>query len=200
MTDLHIRWMDEPVPPTSSVFRWTSSDLFRRDVVRRGCAGDVVICPRLQEGRPRSQVTKRSTRSYAANPWHAASGGFDHAEPEEEKEMFALQKELLDRSMRSNQMLEIAIGLGFLLILIPLAAVQTHLEIEEDPRAGSLSIARAFLISLLAAIGLPLRFAYGAEHHACRCSDADLVCAAVVGRRLGSYRSPPSGPKRSTQR
>uniref|UniRef100_UPI004048BC3C hypothetical protein n=1 Tax=Aquiluna sp. TaxID=2053504 RepID=UPI004048BC3C len=53
-------------------------------------------------------------------------------------------------------MLEIAIGLGFLLILIPLAAVQTHLEIEEDPRAGSLSIARAFLISLLAAIWIAL--------------------------------------------
>ena len=53
-------------------------------------------------------------------------------------------------------MLEIAVGLGFLLILIPLAAVQTHLEIEEDPRAGSLSIARAFLISLLAAIWIAL--------------------------------------------
>jgi len=53
-------------------------------------------------------------------------------------------------------MLEIVIGLGFLSILIPLAAIQTHLEIEEDPRAGSLSIARAFLISLLAAIWITL--------------------------------------------
>lgn len=49
-------------------------------------------------------------------------------------------------------MVEILIGLSFFLVLTFLAAVQTNLEIEEDPRAGSLSIARAFLVSLLAAI------------------------------------------------
>ena len=53
-------------------------------------------------------------------------------------------------------MLEIALGLLFLLILIPLASIQTYLEIEEDPRAGSLSIARAFLITVLAAVWIVL--------------------------------------------
>ena len=53
-------------------------------------------------------------------------------------------------------MLEIFLGLAVLLVLVVLAAIQTHLEIEEDPRAGSLSIARAFLLSLLAAIWIAL--------------------------------------------
>jgi CBS domain containing-hemolysin-like protein len=48
-------------------------------------------------------------------------------------------------------MLEVALGLVVLVITLLLSTVQTNLEIEEDPRAGSLSIARAFLLVLLGA-------------------------------------------------
>ena len=58
--------------------------------------------------------------------------------------------------MQVSLLLELAVGLGFLAVLTILAAIQTHLEIDEDPRAGSLSIARAFLIALLSALWILL--------------------------------------------
>ena len=51
-------------------------------------------------------------------------------------------------------MLELAIGLGILIGTTFLSAIQTRLEIEEDPRAGSLSIARALLLVLLGSLWL----------------------------------------------
>ncbi|MEY3586821.1 MAG: hypothetical protein RJB32_117 [Actinomycetota bacterium] len=48
-------------------------------------------------------------------------------------------------------MLEFAIGLVALVLLVLLAAAQTHLEAESDPRAGSLSLARALLLAGVAA-------------------------------------------------
>jgi CBS domain containing-hemolysin-like protein len=53
-------------------------------------------------------------------------------------------------------MAEFLIGLVVTIALVFLAAAQTHLEREEDPRAGSLSLARAFLLSLAAASWLLL--------------------------------------------
>lgn len=98
MTDLHVRWMDEPGP--TDVLSFPMDELrpgSEETLSAEGVLGDVVICP---------QVAKRQ----AETAGHAQINeilmllthgmlhlvGFDHAEPEEEKEMFALQKELLD--------------------------------------------------------------------------------------------------------
>lgn len=58
--------------------------------------------------------------------------------------------------MREKKMLELSLGLGALVLLTFLAAIQTHLEIEEDERAGALSIARAFLLVVLAAFWISI--------------------------------------------
>lgn len=54
-------------------------------------------------------------------------------------------------------MAEFLIGLLSLIVLVALAAAQTHLEANQDPRAGSLSLARAFLLVLLAGSWLILQ-------------------------------------------
>lgn len=98
MTELHVRWMDEPGP--TDVLSFPMDELrpgSEEMLSAEGVLGDVVICP---------QVAKRQAE-VAGHPaineilmllthgmLHLV--GFDHAEPEEEKEMFGLQKELLD--------------------------------------------------------------------------------------------------------
>ena len=54
-------------------------------------------------------------------------------------------------------MAEFLIGLIALILLVVLAATQTHLESDQDPRAGSLSLARAFLLAIVAASWLLLQ-------------------------------------------
>ncbi|MEK9908725.1 MAG: hypothetical protein VW500_06595 [Aquiluna sp.] len=51
-------------------------------------------------------------------------------------------------------MLEALIAVPFLAVTLFLATIQTHLEIEEDARAGSLSIARALLLVVLGSLWL----------------------------------------------
>lgn len=97
MTELHIRWMDEPGP--TDVLSFPMDELRPGSDLRaptQGILGDIVVCP---------QVAK----SQAETAGHPAINeilllvthgmlhlvGFDHAEPEEEKEMFDLQKKLL---------------------------------------------------------------------------------------------------------
>jgi probable rRNA maturation factor len=97
MTQLHVQWMDEPGP--------TDVLSFPMDELRPGSdgedsppglLGDVVLCP---------QVAARQARAAG----HSAQEelllltthgilhllGYDHAEPDEEKEMFGLQRKLL---------------------------------------------------------------------------------------------------------
>ena len=98
MTDLHVRWMDEPGPTDVLSFpmdelRPGSEDMLSAE----GVLGDVVICP--QVARRQAEVAGHEEINeilmlLTHGMLHLV--GFDHAEPEEEKEMFALQKELLD--------------------------------------------------------------------------------------------------------
>jgi probable rRNA maturation factor len=98
MTDLHIRWMDEPGPTDVLSFpmdelRPGSDEILSAE----GVLGDVVICP--QVARRQAEVAGHPEMNemlmlLTHGMLHLV--GFDHAEPEEEKEMFALQKELLD--------------------------------------------------------------------------------------------------------
>lgn len=98
MTELHIRWMDEPGPTDVLSFpmdelRPGSEDMLSAE----GVLGDVVICPqvarRQAEGAGHPEINE-ILMLLTHGILHLV--GFDHAEPDEEKEMFALQKELLD--------------------------------------------------------------------------------------------------------
>lgn len=97
MEKLHIEWMDEPGP--------TDVMSFPMDELRPGTddkptdpglLGDVVICPTVAE--KQAVTAGHSTESeirllLTHGILHLL--GFDHAEPDEEKAMFALQRELL---------------------------------------------------------------------------------------------------------
>ena len=98
MTDLHIRWMDEPGP--TDVLSFPMDELrpgSEEMLSAEGVLGEVVICP--QVARRQAEVAGHEEINeilmlLTHGMLHLV--GFDHAEPEEEKEMFALQKELLD--------------------------------------------------------------------------------------------------------
>lgn len=98
MTDLHIQWMDEPGP--------TDVLSFPMDELRpgaddgplvEGVLGDVVICPqvaRLQAEAAGHSMMDEVHLLLTHGILHLV--GFDHAEPDEEREMFKLQKSLLE--------------------------------------------------------------------------------------------------------
>ena len=98
MTDLHVRWMDEPGP--TDVLSFPMDELrpgSEEMLSAEGVLGDIVICP--QVARRQAEVAGHEDINeilmlLTHGMLHLV--GFDHAEPEEEKEMFALQKELLD--------------------------------------------------------------------------------------------------------
>ena len=98
MTDLHVRWMDEPGP--TDVLSFPMDELrpgSEEMLSAEGVLGDVVICPHV--ARRQAEVAGHEEINeilmlLTHGMLHLV--GFDHAEPEEEKEMFALQKELLD--------------------------------------------------------------------------------------------------------
>ena len=98
MTALHVQWMDEPGPTDVLSF---PMDELRPGTDDRdpepGLLGDVVLCPSVA-----------ATQAVAAG--HSTDDeldllcthgilhllGYDHAEPEEEREMFGLQRALLE--------------------------------------------------------------------------------------------------------
>jgi len=97
MEQLHLQWMDEPGP--TDVLSFPMDELRPGkddDEPEPGLLGDVVLCP---------QVAARQ----AVTAGHSAHEelllltthgilhllGYDHAEPDEEKEMFGLQRKLL---------------------------------------------------------------------------------------------------------
>ena len=95
MTELHIKWMDEPGPTDVLSFPMDEIEPGYKEV---GVLGDIVLCPTFAL----SQAQK------AGHSFEHEAGilsmhgllhilGFDHAEPEEEKEMFALQESLVAR-------------------------------------------------------------------------------------------------------
>ncbi|MCH9640772.1 MAG: rRNA maturation RNase YbeY [Actinomycetia bacterium] len=100
MADLHMRWMDLPGP--TDVMSFPMDELEpggRPDAQEPGPSmlGDIVLCPEFaakqaaEAGHPLGQELALLT---VHGVLHLL--GFDHAEPDEEKEMFALQRELLE--------------------------------------------------------------------------------------------------------
>ena len=97
MSDLHVRWMDEEGP--TDVLSFPMDELRPGEPdspSEEGVLGSVVVCPDVaaQQARqaghsPEEEMLLLTTHGIL----HLL--GFDHAEPEEEKEMFALQRRLL---------------------------------------------------------------------------------------------------------
>ncbi|MBB6121997.1 rRNA maturation RNase YbeY [Nocardiopsis algeriensis] len=97
MADLHVRWMDEPGP--TDVLSFPMDELRPGGPGRTsepGVLGDVIICPQVAE----RQAEKAGHSTEAEIDLLCTHGilhllGYDHAEPEEHKEMFGLQGEIL---------------------------------------------------------------------------------------------------------
>ena len=98
MTDLHVRWMDEPGPTDVLSFPMDELRPGSEEILSaEGVLGDVVICPQVARRQAEAaghEEINEILMLLTHGMLHLV--GFDHAEPEEEKEMFALQKELLD--------------------------------------------------------------------------------------------------------
>ena len=97
MTDLHIKWMDEPGPTDVLSFPMDELRPGRPgEVTPAGLLGDVVLCPEVAARQARD-AGHSTTEELLLLTTHGILHllGYDHAEPEEEKEMFALQRRLL---------------------------------------------------------------------------------------------------------
>ncbi|MGO1508229.1 MAG: rRNA maturation RNase YbeY [Microbacteriaceae bacterium] len=97
MEALHVQWMDEPGPTDVLSF---PMDELRPGTEDRptppGLLGDIVLCPQVAEGQAqaaRHELIDELILLTTHGLLHLL--GFDHAEPEEEREMFGLQKELI---------------------------------------------------------------------------------------------------------
>jgi probable rRNA maturation factor len=97
MEQLHIQWMDEPGPTDVLSFpmdelRPTPAD----EEPSPGLLGDVVLCPEVAQVQAGHAGHSMEAELHLLAP-HGILHllGYDHADPSEEKEMFALQKQLL---------------------------------------------------------------------------------------------------------
>ncbi|GEL47834.1 rRNA maturation RNase YbeY [Cellulomonas hominis] len=97
MTDLHVKWMDEPGPTDVLSFPMDELRPGRADdPTPAGLLGDVVLCPEVavEQARTAGHSTVEELLLLTTHGiLHLL--GYDHAEPEEEKEMFGLQRQLL---------------------------------------------------------------------------------------------------------
>ena len=97
MEELHVQWMDLPGP--TDVLSFPMDELRPGSIERRtppGLLGDVVVCPQVAEEQARTaghSTMDEILLLVTHGTLHLL--GFDHAEPEEEREMFDLQRDLL---------------------------------------------------------------------------------------------------------
>ncbi len=97
METLHVQWMDLPGP--TDVMSFPMDELRPgRDGLppTEGVLGDIVLCPAVaaQQARTAGHATEEELLLLTTHGvLHLL--GFDHAEPDEEKEMFELQRQLL---------------------------------------------------------------------------------------------------------
>ncbi len=97
MTELHIKWMDEPGP--TDVLSFPMDELrpgSEESLSPEGVLGDIVVCPQVAIRQaavaghePINEILMLVTHGML----HLV--GFDHAEAAEEKEMFELQAQML---------------------------------------------------------------------------------------------------------
>ena len=97
MEQLHVQWMDEPGPTDVLSFpmdelRPGSDD----EITPPGLLGDIVLCPQVavaQAEEAGHSVLDELLLLTAHGMLHLL--GFDHAEPDDEKEMFGIQRDIL---------------------------------------------------------------------------------------------------------
>ena len=97
MEQLHVQWMDEPGP--TDVLSFPMDELrpgTEEAPTPPGLLGDVVLCPQVAESQAKTaghslldELLLLTTHGIL----HLL--GFDHAEPDEEKEMFGIQRDIL---------------------------------------------------------------------------------------------------------
>ena len=97
MEQLHVQWMDEPGP--TDVLSFPMDELrpgSEEALTPAGLLGDIVVCPQVAVAQaetaghsPIEEMLLLTTHGIL----HLL--GFDHAEPDEEKEMFGLQRDIL---------------------------------------------------------------------------------------------------------
>jgi len=99
MTELHIKWMDEPGSTDVLSFPMDMPE-FEGDIVT---LGDIVISPTFAAAQAKTAGHSSEHEIYIL----ATHGllhiiGHDHAEPEEERVMFALQEEIVGKWKRTQ--------------------------------------------------------------------------------------------------
>jgi len=100
MADMHVQWMDLPGP--TDVMSFPMDELVpggRPDAAEPGPSmlGDIVLCPQFAADQAVAAGHSLG-HELALLTVHGVLHllGYDHAEPDEEKEMFALQRRLLE--------------------------------------------------------------------------------------------------------
>jgi len=97
MEQLHVQWMDEPGP--TDVLSFPMDELrpgSEDEMTPAGLLGDIVLCPQvaMEQAKGAGHSTQDELQLLTAHGLlHLL--GFDHAEPEEEREMFGLQRDIL---------------------------------------------------------------------------------------------------------
>ncbi|MGH3647393.1 MAG: rRNA maturation RNase YbeY [Micromonosporaceae bacterium] len=109
MTELNHRWMGGKGPTDVLAFPMDEVTVDRgpssgHDVAEPAMLGDIVLCPEVAA----KQAATAGHSTAAELELLTVHGvlhllGYDHAEPDEEREMFALQKRLLDEWRRAGQ-------------------------------------------------------------------------------------------------
>ena len=97
MEQLHVQWMDEPGP--TDVLSFPMDELrpgSEDDITPAGLLGDIVLCPQVavEQAKTAGHSTLEELLLLTAHGLlHLL--GFDHVEPEDEKEMFGIQRDIL---------------------------------------------------------------------------------------------------------
>ncbi|NNU28409.1 rRNA maturation RNase YbeY [Isoptericola sediminis] len=97
MTDLHVQWMDEPGPTDVLSFPMDELRPGREgEETPPGTLGDIVLCPEVAATQARA-AGHSTVEELLLLTTHGILHllGYDHADPDEEREMFALQRRLL---------------------------------------------------------------------------------------------------------
>ncbi|MEO5534437.1 MAG: rRNA maturation RNase YbeY [Pseudolysinimonas sp.] len=97
MEQLHVQWMDEPGP--TDVLSFPMDELrpgSEDEITPPGLLGDLVVCPQV------AVAQAIEAGHSAADEMHLLTAhgilhllGYDHAEPDQEREMFDIQREIL---------------------------------------------------------------------------------------------------------
>ncbi|MDM4761825.1 rRNA maturation RNase YbeY [Galbitalea sp. SE-J8] len=97
MEQLHVQWMDEPGPTDVLSFPMDELRPGTDDALTpAGLLGDIVLCPQVAQAQAESaghSLMDECLLLTTHGLLHLL--GFDHAEPDDEREMFGLQRDLL---------------------------------------------------------------------------------------------------------